>query len=164
MLKDQLYTDIITAMKSRDSVKTDALRMMKAEILKYETSGPGMITTDEVVIGLFQKAIKQRKEAAEGFMKGGNQAMVDKELKEAEIYQAYLPTQMGEEEVRKIVKETIAEAGAKGPSDMGKVMAAIMPKVKGKADGKLVNQLVKKVAPTRHRGAKPATEIAARTF
>ncbi|MDP3976024.1 MAG: GatB/YqeY domain-containing protein [bacterium] len=142
-LKDTLYADMTAAMKAGDKLKLDALRMIKAEILKYETSAAGVQTTDENVIQILNRAVKQRKEAAEGFTKGGNQEMAAKELKEAEIYQAYLPAQMGEEEVKKIVQETIAEVGASGPGDIGKVMAAIMPKVKGKADGGLVNRLVK---------------------
>lgn len=144
MLKDQLYADLTASMKAGDKVKLDALRMIKAEIMKHETSGTDVKTTDEDVQSILARAIKQRKEAAEGFTKGGNQAMAEKELQEAGIYQAYLPQQMGEEEIKKIVQETIAEAGASGPGDIGKVMAAIMPKVKGKADGKLVNELVRK--------------------
>ncbi len=145
MLKDQLQKDMITAMKAQDRLKTDSLKMIKAEIMKYETSGADMKATDEVVIGILQKAVKQRFEAAEGFTKGGNTAMAEKELQEAALYQTYLPAQMGEEEVKAVVKETIAEVGAKGPSDIGKVMAAIMPKVKGRADGKLVNTAVKEM-------------------
>jgi uncharacterized protein YqeY len=143
MLKETLQTDMITAMKAQERMKTDSLKMIKAEIMKYETSGTDMVATDEVVMQILGRAIKQRKEAAEGFLKGGNQEMADKEMQEAAIYQAYLPEQMGEEEVKKIVKETIAEVGASGPGDIGKVMAAIMPKVKGKADGALINKSVK---------------------
>jgi|CXWL01.1.fsa_nt_gi uncharacterized protein YqeY len=143
MLKETLYADMITAMKARESMKTEALKMIKAEIMKYETSGPDMKATDEVVMGILQKAIKQRKEAAEGFTKGGNTEMAEKEMQEAALYQAYLPAQMSAEEVKTIIAETIKEIGASGPADMGKVMAAIMPKVKGKADGKLINETVK---------------------
>lgn len=143
MLKDQLIKDMIGAMKAQDRLKTDALKMIKAEIMKVEVSGKDVKATDEIVIGILQKAVKQRYEAADGFKQGGNLPMAKKELKEAEIYKAYLPVQMSEEEVRKIVAETIAEVGAAGPADMGKVMAAIMPKVKGKADGKVVNTVVK---------------------
>jgi uncharacterized protein YqeY len=120
MLKETLQTDMITAMKAQERMKTDSLKMIKAEIMKYETSGTDMVATDEVVMQILGRAIKQRKEAAEGFLKGGNQEMADKEMQEAAIYQAYLPEQMGEEEVKKIVKETIAEVGASGPGDIGK--------------------------------------------
>lgn len=145
MLKDQLIKDMIAALKSGDKLKNEALKMIKAEIMKYEVSGKDMKATDEVVIGILQKAIKQRYEASDGFKQGGNLPMAEKELKEAEIYKGYLPAQMSEEEIRKVVAETIPEVGATGPSDMGRVMAAMMPKVKGKADGALVNKLVKEV-------------------
>lgn len=142
-LKEKIYADLITAMKARDTLKTEALKMIKADIMKHEVSAADAQTTDEVVINILQKAVKQRKDAAQGFVQGGRDDMALKEEKEAEIYQAYLPEQMGEEEVKKIVKETISEVGASGPGDIGKVMAAIMPKVKGKADGALVNKSVK---------------------
>lgn len=135
---------MITAMKAQERMKTDALKMIKAEIMKYETSGPDMTANDEVVMQILGRAIKQRKEASEGFQKGGNLEMAEKELQEAAIYQAYLPEQMGAEEIKKIIQETIAEIGA-GPGDIGKVMAALMPKVKGKADGKLVNETVREM-------------------
>jgi len=142
-LKEKIYSDLITAMKARDTLKTEALKMIKADIMKHEVSAADAQTTDEVVINILQKAVKQRKDAAQGFVQGGRDDMALKEEKEAEIYQAYLPEQMSEEEVKKIVKETIAEVGASGPGDIGKVMAAMMPKVKGKADGGLVNKSVK---------------------
>ena len=142
-LKETIYADMMTAMKAQERLKTDALKMIKAEIMKVETSGADMKATDETVMQILGRAIKQRKEAAEGFTKGGNIEMADKEMQEAALYQAYLPAQMSEEEVKTIIKETIAEIGATGPADMGKVMAALMPKVKGKADGAMVNKLVK---------------------
>jgi len=143
MLKETIYADMMTAMKAQQRTKTDALKMIKAEVMKVETSGADVKITDEIVMGILQKAIKQRKEAAEGFTKGGNTDMAEKEMEEAAIYQAYLPAQMSEEEVKTIIKDTIAEIGASGPADMGKVMAAIMPKVKGKADGAMINRVVK---------------------
>lgn len=142
-LKDQIYADMITAMKARESVKTEALKMIKAEIMKYETSSADIKTTDEDVQGILKRAIKQRKEAAEGFTKGGNTEMADKELQEAAIYEAYLPEQMGEEQIKALVQAAITELGATGPADMGKVMKAVIEKAGGQADGKLVNQLVK---------------------
>jgi len=142
-LKETIQSDMITAMKAQERMKTDALKMIKAEIMKYETSGQDMVATDEVVMQILARAIKQRKEAAEGFEKGGNKEMAEKEMQEAAIYQAYLPEQMSEEEVKKIVKETIDEVGASGTGDVGKLMAALMPKVKGKADGKMVNEIAR---------------------
>ncbi|MDP2691616.1 MAG: GatB/YqeY domain-containing protein [Candidatus Gracilibacteria bacterium] len=143
MLKDQLYADIITAMKARETVKTEALKMMKAEIMKLEVSGANIVADDEAVTQILKRGIKQRHESAEGFKQGGNLAAAEKELQEAKILKAYLPEQMSEEEITKVVQETVRELGASGPSDMGKVMAAIMPKLGGKADGGLVNRIVK---------------------
>ena len=144
MLKDQIQKDIIEAMKAKDEVRKEALKMIKAEIMKHEVSAADAEATDEVVTQILQRAVKQRKEAAEGFEKGGNADAAAKELQEAEIYSTYLPEMMSAEEISTIVNETIAEVGASGPSDMGKVMGAIMPKVQGKADGSLVKEMVQK--------------------
>lgn len=142
-IKEKLYADMIVAMKAQDRLKTDSLKMIKAEILKHETSGSNIQTSDNDVIQILNRAIKQRKEAAEGFQKGGNTEMAEKELKEVEIYKTYLPEQMPEEEIKTVILQTKAEIGATGPSDMGKLMSAVMAKLKGKADGSLINKLVK---------------------
>jgi len=142
MLKDQIQKDIIEAMKAKDEIRKEALKMIKAEIMKHEVSAADAEATDDVVTQILTRAVKQRKEAAEGFEKGGNTEAAAKELQEAEIYQTYLPEQMSADEIKAVVTETIAEVGASGPSDMGKVMGAIMPKIQGKADGKLVKDAV----------------------
>lgn len=142
-LKEQIYTDLTEAMKAKDELKTSALRMLKAEIMKFEVSGgPKKDATDEDVTSVIQKQVKQRKDSEEQFRAGDRAEMANKEAKEAEILMAYLPEQMSEDEVRTIIKEGIASSGAVSKADMGKVMGAIMPKLKGKADGKLVNQIV----------------------
>lgn len=141
-LKEQIQNNLTEAMKAKEEVKLGALRMLKAEIMKYEFSGADKEATDEVVTSLIQKQVKQRKDSEEQFRKGDRIEMADKEAAEAKILQAYLPEQMGEDEVRKIVQEGIASSGAASKADMGKVMSVIMPKLKGKADGKLVNQIV----------------------
>lgn len=141
-LKEQIYADLIEAIKAKEEAKVSTLRMLKAEIMKYEVSGANKEATDEVVTSLIQKQVKQRKDSEEQFRKGDRAEMADKEAAEAKILEAYLPEQMGEDEIRAIVKEGIASSGAESKADMGKVMGAIMPKLKGKADGKLVNQIV----------------------
>ena len=143
MLKDQIITDMTTAMKSKDP-SLDTLRMLKADIMKYEVSGADKVATDDVVIDICKRSIKQRKEAAEGFKQGGNMEAAEKELSEIAIFEKYMPEQMSEEEVKKIVQETIDQMSA-GPSDFGKVMGATMAKVKGKADGNIVNKVVKEL-------------------
>ncbi len=145
MLKDDIYAEIIVAMKAKDELKKEALKMIKAEIMKLEVSGADVIADDEAVLRILTKAVKQRKEAAEGFIKGGNQESADKELAEAAIYEAYLPELMGEEEVSKIVQGVIDQVGASGPSDMGKVMGAAMGQLSGKADGNMVKEVVQKL-------------------
>ena len=103
-----------------------------------------MLSNEEIQQIIAGEAKKHR-ESIEMFQKGSRQDLVDKETKELKILEAYLPEQMGEEEVRKLVKEAIASTGAKTPQEMGKVMAALMPKVKGKADGSLVSRIVKEL-------------------
>lgn len=145
MLKDQLYADIITSMKAGEKEKTEALKMIKAEIMKHEVSGADVVADDEAVTKILSRAVKQRKEAAEGFEKGGNQEAADKELREAAIYEEYLPEMMSEEEITPVIQAVIDQVGASGPSDMGKVMQAVMSELGGKADGALVKNVVMKV-------------------
>ena len=133
---------MIAAMKSNEVLKVSALRMLKAAILKFETSGDRKEATDADVLTLIGKEVKQRKDAAEEFRKGNRPEMAEKEEQEMAILQVYLPAQMGEEELRTIIKEVITQTGASSKADMGKVMGALMPKVRGKADGGVVNKLV----------------------
>ncbi|MBU2524261.1 GatB/YqeY domain-containing protein [Patescibacteria group bacterium] len=142
-MKQQINDDLIAAMKDNDSIRKDALRMLKNSIMKFEVSGKDKVATDEIVMDLIQKEVKQRKDSITQFKDGGRDDLAEKEMKELEVLEKYMPEQMGEDEVREIVKQTVAEVGASGPADMGKVMGAIMPKVKGKADGGMVNNLVR---------------------
>lgn len=152
MLKEQIIKDLTEAMKAREELKLGTLRMLKAAIMTYEVSGADKIANDDVVTGLIKSGIKQRKDAAEGFKKGGNEISAQKELDEIKILEKYLPEQMGEDEIKKIAQETIAQLNA-GPSEpstalrpsFGKVMGAVMGKTKGKADGNMVNKAVKEL-------------------
>ncbi len=141
-LKSKIQQDLTRAMKDKDTIKTGALRMLKSDIMKFEVSGTKKEATDEDIIGIIQKQVKQRKDSQEQFEKGDRTEMAQKEKQEAEILATYLPEQMSEDELKDIVQETIKSVGAESKSDMGKVMGAIMPKVKGKADGKIINKLV----------------------
>jgi len=141
-MKRQIQDDLKQAMKAGDSLKTGALRMLLAALTNKEKE-KGEELADEQIQQVIATEAKKRKEAAEAFEKGGKSEMAEQEKKELEILQAYLPEQMGEEEIRKLVKEAIAKTGASSPQDMGKVMAALMPQTKGKADGALVSQIVK---------------------
>lgn len=143
-LKEQITADMIASMKARDELKTSTLRMMKAEIMKYEVSGKDKVATDEVVHDILKRAIKQRKDSAEAFTTGGKAEMAQQELGEIKIIEAYMPAQMGEEEIRKIVSETIKQMNAT-PADFGKVMGMVVGKTKGKADGSLISKVVKEL-------------------
>ena len=132
-------------MLARDEFKTSVLRMVLSAINYYEIGkgGAGYEATDEDVMSVLQKEAKQHNDSIEQFKKAGRQELVDKETKELEILKQYMPEQMGEEEIRKLVEETIAQTGAKSIQDIGKVMEVLMPKVKGKADGGLVSKVVR---------------------
>jgi len=143
-LKEQIIADLTSAMKAREELKLSTLRMLKAAIMNYEVSGADKEATDDVVVDLIKKGIKQRRDSAEGFHKGGNEESAQKELAELKILEAYMPEQMGEEDVKKVVQETITQMNAT-PADFGKVMGAVMGKLKGQADGGLVNKVVKEL-------------------
>ncbi len=133
-------------MLAKDEQKLSTVRMLKSALQYYEIQkgGAGYEASDEDVLDVIEKEIKKRKESIELYKQGNRQDAADKEQQELEILQAYLPEQMPEDEVRNLVKEAITTTGATTPQDMGKVMGALMPKVKGKADGTLVSSIVKK--------------------
>ena len=141
-LKEQIISDMTQAMKSQEKLKLETLRMMKAEIMKYEVSGADKKATDEIVLGLIQKGVKQRMESAEAFKKGGKEEMATKELDEIKILEFYLPSQFSAEEVKAVIEEIIKETNATA-KEFGKVMSAAMAKLKGRADGKVVGEAVK---------------------
>ena len=145
MLKQQLKDQLKEAMLAKDELKTSVIRFVLSGITYYEIQkgGAGYEATDEDVLTVINKEVKQRKASIEQFTAGGRQDLVDKEKAELAILESYLPEQMSEEEVRKYVTEAVAQTGASTPQDMGKVMSSLMPKVKGKADGNLVSRLVR---------------------
>ena len=129
-------------MKSGDAVATGALRMVKAAILKLEVSGTKKEASDEEVLQIIGKEIKSRKDSIEQFTAGNRLDLVGKEEAEVKVLEKYLPAQLSEEELKVIIQETMASVGASTKADKGKLMGALMPKVKGKADGGVVNKLV----------------------
>jgi uncharacterized protein YqeY len=142
MLKEKIQEDLIKAMKQGEKSVVSTLRMLQASIKNKEIQVMREIDYQEV-LGVIEREIKQRKEAAEGFTQGGRAESAAQETEEMEILKHYLPEQMGEEEVRKIVEETIAESSATSISDMGKVMGLLTPKLRGKADMGMVSGIVK---------------------
>lgn len=145
MLKQQLQDQLKQAMKDQNELQKSVLRMLLSAITYYEIQkgGAGYEATDEDVMSVIDKQVKQRKDSIEQFEKAGRQELADKEKQEMELLEKYLPEQMSEDEVRVIVKEALAQTGVTSSADMGKVMGAIMPKVKGKADGNLVGKIVR---------------------
>lgn len=142
-LANQINDDIKTAMKARDQKTLTALRDIKSKILLEATSGSGAEVTDEVTLKIIMKLYKQRMDTYNLYVKEDRMDLADDELFEAKVIEVYMPTLMGEDEVRKIVQEKLQAMGATGPQDMGKVMGPIMGALNGKADGKLISSIVK---------------------
>ncbi|ALF11569.1 MULTISPECIES: GatB/YqeY domain-containing protein [Parageobacillus] len=141
-LLDRLNDDMKQAMKNKEKDKLSVLRMLKAALQNEAIKlGKSQLSEDEELTVL-SRELKQRKDSLQEFENAGRTDLVEKAKAEIEIVQLYMPKQLTEEELLEIVKQTIAEVGASSKADMGKVMGAIMPKVKGKADGSLVNKLV----------------------
>lgn len=145
MTKQQLQDDLKTSMLARDAERTSVLRMILSAVNYHEINkgGAGYEATEEDVMTVIQNQAKQRRDSIEQFTAGNRPELAEKEKKELEIISAYLPAQMGEDEIRAHVKEAISSTGATTPQDMGKVMGALMPKTKGKADGSLVSRIVR---------------------
>ncbi|TCL76798.1 hypothetical protein EDC14_100178 [Hydrogenispora ethanolica] len=140
-LREKLQDDLKNAMKSKEAVRLSVVRLAKAAMMNAEIAR-GHQLSDEELIEVLAKEAKQRTDSIPEYEKAGRGDIVESLRQELAILQEYLPAQLSEEEVRQIVTETIAAVGATSKREMGKVMAALMPKVKGKADGKLVNQIV----------------------
>lgn len=145
MLKQQIQDELKQSMLARDEVKTSVLRMLKSAINYYEINkgGAGYEASDEDVLNVINTQVKQRRDSIEQFTNAGRTELAEKEKKELALLQIYLPEQLSEDEVRKLVVEAVKQTGASSPQEMGKVMSALMLKVKGKADGTLVSRLVK---------------------
>ena len=145
-LKDKLTADMKDAMKARDAgkLRLSVIRLVRGAIRQQEIDGQKELS-DEDVLGVSSKEVKQRRDSIEDFQKGGRDDLVAEAEAEIAVLMEYLPQQLSEDEVRSLVKEAIAVSGAASPKDMGKVMKELMPKVKGRADGKLVNGIVKEL-------------------
>ncbi len=142
-LKDKLMDDLKSAMKDKDTVRKNAVQMVRASVLQVEKDNK-VTLDDEGVIEVVAKEVKKRKDVLPEYEKSGRQDLVDELNREIEVLMAYLPQQMSEEEIEALVVDSIAQAEAKSMKDIGKVMAVIMPKTKGRADGKVINQFVRK--------------------
>lgn len=144
-LKDSLSADMRVAMKEEHGkTKVSVLRLLKAAI-QYEEIEKHRELSDEEVLGVIAREIKQRQETIPDYQRANREEAVNKIKKEIEYLQTYLPQQMTEEEIRNLVFQVIKETQARDAKDIGKVMKAIIPRTKGRADGKLVNSIVKQI-------------------
>lgn len=145
-LTDRVSSDLKNAMKEHRELELSVFRMLKSEIQKFQADlGTGYAVTDDDVVALVSRMVKQRREAAEQYKAAGADDRAQSELDESKVLEAYLPKQLSAAEVEAIVRDAVAAAGASSPKDMGKVMKVLMPKLKGAADGKLVKDTVVRV-------------------
>ena len=140
-LLERLNSDIKQAMKNKEKDKLSVIRLVKSSI-QNEAIKTGNELSEDEELTVLSREVKQRKDSLHEFDKAGRQDLVEKIRTELQYVELYMPKQLSEEEVSEIVKQAISETGASSKAEMGKVMAVIMPKVKGKAEGSLVNKLV----------------------
>jgi uncharacterized protein YqeY len=142
-LKQKLNDDLKQSMKARDSVTTSTLRLLLSAI-KYAEIKPDrqVVLSDQDILGVIAKEIKQREESILAFKQGNRPDLVEKESAELLILKSYMPPQMTHDEIVEEAKKIISDAGARGPSDKGKIMSNLMAKLKGKADGREINKVV----------------------
>ena len=143
-LKERLQTDLKTAMKEKDTFKRDVIRFVMSAIKQIEVDERKELT-DADIEAILVKQIKQRNDSIEQFRKGGREDLVEQNEKELEVLRSYLPEPMSEEEVRKVLEEIVAETGASGMKDMGKVMGAAKAKIGSRAEGRVINQIAKEL-------------------
>lgn len=142
-LMEQILKDLTAAMKAKEQLKLDTLRMMKAALKNREIDA-GKTLDDAEIVKVLTTLVKQRRDAAEQYTKGGRQELADKELAEIKVIESYLPAAASEAEIEQAVTATIQELGASSPKDIGAVMKGAMARLAGKSvDGKTVNNLVK---------------------
>ncbi len=151
-LKEQIRQDMQKAAKERDSLALSALRMAVAAVQNREIEAvtrkempPGAALPEEALLKVVTTMVKQRRESVELYLKGNRPELAAKEEAEIAVLERYLPKALSVGQIEALVQEAITGTGAKGPSDMGSVMKAIMPKVAGRADGKVVNETVRRL-------------------
>ena len=144
-LKEQLHTDMTTAMKARDEVRLATLRMALTAVTNEEVAGKqSRELTDDEVLKVLARELKKRKEAAAAFSDAGQPDRAAAEMSEASVLDAYLPAQLADDELTALVTAAVAEAGASGPQAMGAVMKVVQPQIAGRADGGRVAAEVKR--------------------
>ncbi len=141
-MKEELLKELKEAMKNKDEIRKNTITMLRSAILQVEKDTKKVLNDDEI-IGIVAKEVKKRKDSISDYEKADRQDIIDDLKKEIEILSKYLPEQLTEEEIEKMVDIAISEVGATSARDMGKVMQYLRPKTNGKADGKVVSNIVK---------------------
>ncbi len=144
-MEQQIQQDIKAAMLAKEKTRLESLRAIKAAILLAKTADGSESIADEAVVKIIQKLVKQRKETAEIYKQQNREELAAQELAEAAAMEVYLPKQLSEAELEEELKKIIAQVGATGPQDMGKVMGTATKALAGKADGRAISALVKKL-------------------
>jgi len=143
-LKEKLQADLTEAIRGRDEVKSGTIRMLLSAITNEEVAGKAAkVLTDAEIVTVLSRETKKRREAVEAFTAAKRDDLANKEKAEAAVIAQYLPEQLSEAEIKKIIADAIAETNAAGPAGMGLVMKVLQPKIAGKADGGVVSALVK---------------------
>jgi uncharacterized protein len=143
-LKEKLQADLTEAIRGRDEVKSGTIRMLLSAITNEEVAGKvAKVLTDAEIVTVLSRETKKRREAVEAFTAAKRDDLANKEKAEAAVIAQYLPEQLSEAEIKKIIADAIAETNAAGPAGMGLVMKVLQPKIAGKADGGIVSALVK---------------------
>jgi uncharacterized protein YqeY len=143
-LKEKLQSDLTDAIRSRAEVKSGTIRMLLAAITTEEVSGKAArVLKDDEIITVLSREAKKRREAVEAYVAAKRDDLADKERAEGKVISQYLPAQLSEDEIKKMISDAISETGAAGPAGMGLVMKVLSPKIAGKADGGVVSGLVK---------------------
>jgi len=144
-LKEKLQADLTDAIKARNETKAGTIRMVLAAITTEEVSGKqARVLTDAEIITVLSREAKKRREAIDAYAAANRADLVAKEKSESDVISAYLPEQLSDSEIEKLVQDAISQTGASGPSSMGQVMKFLQPKIAGKADGGKVSAIVKK--------------------
>ncbi|MDP4182148.1 MAG: GatB/YqeY domain-containing protein [Bacillota bacterium] len=143
-LKERLLEDMKIAMRDKETLKKNAIQMVRSAVLQVEKDSK-ITLDDDSIIEIIAKEVKKRRDSLPDFEKSGRQDLIDNIKTEIDVLMLYLPEQLSEEELETIVKQAIQDTGASSPRDIGKIMQAVMPKVKGRADGRIINQIIKKI-------------------
>lgn len=142
-LKETLAQDLKLSLKEKDLIKRNTVQSIRAAILQFEKDNRTELD-DDGIVDVIAKELKKRKDVLPDYEKSGRQDLIDQLNREIEIVMGYLPSQLSEDELDEIVKKAVESTGASTMKDMGKIMAAVMPQIKGRADGRAVNALAKK--------------------